>query len=103
MDVYFSIAKGNFRQNSRFGGCGNWVSGIPCGLKSCCKFEASNLNEGNMGVWRQLAEYFYIKKRDPKAPHSKWMGYMHGINRISLFMFLVALIIIFVKMIFFRK
>src|SRR5688572_12556404 len=74
-----------------------------CGLKSCCKFEASNLNEGIMGVWRQLAEYFYIKKRDPRAPHSKWMGYMHGINRISLFMFLVALIIIFVKMIFFRK
>jgi hypothetical protein len=73
------------------------------GLKSCCKFEASNLNEGNMGVWRQLAEYFYIKKRDPKAPHSKWMGYMHGINRISLFMFIIALIIIFVRMIFFRK
>ena len=56
-----------------------------------------------MGVWRQLAEYFYIKKRDPKAPHSKWMGYMHVINRISLFMFLIALIIIFVRMIFFRK
>lgn len=56
-----------------------------------------------MGLWRQLAEYFYIKKRDPDAPHTKWMRYMHGINRISIFMFLIALIIIFIKMIFFRK
>src|SRR5687768_10444144 len=97
----FRLLKAISGKTEVFGDCGNWVPGA-CGLKSCCKFEASDLNVGRMGVWRQLAEYFYIKKRDPKAPHSKWMGYMHGINRISLFMFLVALIIIFVKMIFFR-
>lgn len=56
-----------------------------------------------MGVWRQLAEYFYIKKRDPRAPHTQWMKYMHGINRISLFMFLVALIIIILKLFVFKK
>ncbi|WP_162915715.1 DUF6728 family protein [Paraflavitalea soli] len=56
-----------------------------------------------MGVLRQLAEYFYIKKRDPNAPHTKWMQYMHGINRISLFMFLVGLIIIILKLFVFRK
>ena len=56
-----------------------------------------------MGVLRQIAEYLYIKKRDPNAPHSKWMQYMHGINRISIFMFLAALIIILVRFIFFRK
>jgi hypothetical protein len=56
-----------------------------------------------MGVWRQLAEYFYIKKRDPKAPHTRWMQYMHGINRISLFMFLLALVIIILKLFVFRK
>lgn len=56
-----------------------------------------------MGVLRQLAEYFYLRKRDPNAPHTKWMKYMHGINRISLFMFLVALVIIFLKLVIFRK
>jgi hypothetical protein len=56
-----------------------------------------------MGFLRQLAEYLYIKKRDPDAPHSKWMQYMHGINRISIFMFLFALIVIIIKQIFFRR
>lgn len=56
-----------------------------------------------MGVWRQLAEYFYIKKRDPKAPHTRWMQYMHGINRISLFMFIAALIIIILKLFILKK
>jgi hypothetical protein len=50
-----------------------------------------------MGIGRQLAEYFYIRKRDPKAPHTKWMSYMHGINRITIFMFLAGLIFIFVR------
>jgi hypothetical protein len=56
-----------------------------------------------MGVLRQLAEYFYLRKRDPNAPHTKWMKYMHGINRISLFVFIVALVIIFLKLVVFRK
>lgn len=56
-----------------------------------------------MSVLRQLAEYFYLRKRDPNAPHTKWMRYMHGINRLSLFMFLVALIIIFLRLVVFRK
>ncbi|WP_276480219.1 DUF6728 family protein [Paraflavitalea pollutisoli] len=56
-----------------------------------------------MGVLRQLAEYFYIKKRDPNAPHTQWMKYMHGINRISLFMFLVAAIIVLLKLFVFKR
>lgn len=56
-----------------------------------------------MGVWRQLAEYLYIKKRDPSAPRTKWMRYMHGINRLSLIMFLIALIIIIVKLFIIKK
>lgn len=55
-----------------------------------------------MGFLRQIAEYFYLKKRDPNAPNTQWMKYMHGINRISIFMFLVALLIIIIKLIFFR-
>lgn len=56
-----------------------------------------------MGILKQLAEYLYIKKRDPNAPDSKWMRYMHGINRISLLMFLVALIVIAIKLFLHKK
>ena len=50
-----------------------------------------------MGIFRQIAEYLYIKKRDPNAPHTPWMKYMHGMNRISLLMFLAALVFMLVK------
>lgn len=55
-----------------------------------------------MGFLRQVAEYFYLKKRDPDAPNTQWMKYMHGINRISIFMFLMAILIMIIKLIFFR-
>lgn len=52
-----------------------------------------------MGVWRQIAEYLYIKKRDPNAPHTQWMKYMHGMNRLSIFIFVIALIIMIIKLV----
>ncbi|HEY5405659.1 MAG TPA: DUF6728 family protein [Ginsengibacter sp.] len=52
-----------------------------------------------MGVWRQIQEYLWIKKRDPDAPHSKWIGYMHGMNRLSILLFLLALIIMIIRLI----
>ncbi|HEV9037757.1 MAG TPA: DUF6728 family protein [Puia sp.] len=55
-----------------------------------------------MGVWRQIQEYFYIRKRDPDAPNTQWMRYMHGINRISIFMFLIGLIVLIVRLLFFK-
>ncbi len=55
-----------------------------------------------MGVLRQIAEYLYLKKRDPNSPNSQWMKYMHGINRISIFMFLTGLIVIIIRLLFFR-
>jgi hypothetical protein len=55
-----------------------------------------------MGVLKQVAEYLYIKKRDPNDKPSQWMKYMHGINRLSIILFLIALIIIAVKL-FLRK
>lgn len=57
------------------------------------------LNVVTMGVLKQLAEYLYLKKKDPNAPTSQWMRYMHGINRISILMFLAALIIMTIKLI----
>jgi hypothetical protein len=52
-----------------------------------------------MGILKQLAEYLYIKKRDPNDERTQWMKYMHGMNRISVFMFLIALIVILVKLV----
>ena len=51
-----------------------------------------------MGVWKQISEYLYLKKKDPDRPNSKWIGYMHGINRISIFIFLLCLIILAIKL-----
>lgn len=56
-----------------------------------------------MGVWRQIAEYLYIKKKDPNQPRTKWMKYMHGINRLSILMFLVAMVILLLKLFVFKK
>jgi hypothetical protein len=56
-----------------------------------------------MGIWRQIEEYFFIKKRDPNAPNTQWMRYMHGINRISIFMFLAGIIILLLKLFVFKK
>lgn len=52
-----------------------------------------------MGILRQVAEYLYLRKKDPDAPKSKFVKYMHGINRISILLFIVALVIIAVKLI----
>jgi hypothetical protein len=51
-----------------------------------------------MGVWNQIAEYLYLKKKDPNRPKSKWIGYMHGINRISLLIFILCLLILAIKL-----
>lgn len=52
-----------------------------------------------MGIWKQIAEYLYIRKRDPNEPRTQWMKYMHGMNRISLIMFLVAVLIIITRLV----
>jgi hypothetical protein len=51
-----------------------------------------------MGVWTQIAEYLYLKKKDPNRPKSKWIGYMHGINRLSLLIFILCLVILAFKL-----
>jgi hypothetical protein len=56
-----------------------------------------------MGVLRQIAEYLYLKKRDPRAPNTQWLRYMHGINRVSIFMFLAGLIIILIRFFFLKR
>ena len=51
-----------------------------------------------MGVLKQIAEYLYIRKPDPDRPKTSFVKYMHGINRISILLFLLALIIMLVKL-----
>ena len=52
-----------------------------------------------MGVLRQIAEYLYIKKRDPNQEKTQWIKYMHRINRISIFVFLFALLVMLVRLV----
>jgi hypothetical protein len=51
-----------------------------------------------MSVWKQLAEYLYLRKPDPNRPKTNFVKYMHGINRLSLILFIVALIILAIKL-----
>jgi hypothetical protein len=51
-----------------------------------------------MGVLKQIAEYLYLRKPDPNRPKSQWVKYMHGINRLSLILFILALIILAIKL-----
>jgi hypothetical protein len=51
-----------------------------------------------MGILKQLAEYLYLRKPDPDRPNSQWVKYMHGINRISILLFLAAMIILVIKL-----
>lgn len=74
----------------------------------CCYRLSTNLTfaeptvklvvRANMGIFKQLAEYLYLRKKDPDAPHTPWMKYMHGMNRLSIMIFLVALVIIIFKL-----
>jgi hypothetical protein len=50
-----------------------------------------------MGIWKQVAEYLYLKKKDPNAPDSSWLRKMHGINRISILLFAFALLVMLVR------
>ncbi|MFN5423510.1 MAG: DUF6728 family protein [bacterium] len=51
-----------------------------------------------MSVLKQIATYLYLRKKDPDTPDSSWVKYMHGINRISLLLFLFAIIVIIVRL-----
>jgi hypothetical protein len=50
-----------------------------------------------MGILRQIGEYLFLVKRDPKAERTTMMKYMHGMNRISLIVFLIGLIVILMR------
>ncbi|ACU64457.1 hypothetical protein SAMN05428949_4415 [Chitinophaga sp. YR627] len=49
-------------------------------------------------IWQQILRYLYIGKKDPSAPQGRYVSMMHGMNRISIIVFLIALIIMLVKL-----
>jgi hypothetical protein len=52
-----------------------------------------------MGVWKQVAEYLWLRKKDPNTPRTQWIGYMHGMNRLSILLFLVAIIVMIIRLV----
>jgi len=50
-----------------------------------------------MGIWNQIAQYLFIRKRDSKEKPGFNLRLMHGMNRISIFVFLLALLFLLVK------
>jgi hypothetical protein len=50
-----------------------------------------------MKFLRQIGEYLFIVKRDPNQERTGMMKAMHGMNRLSLLMFLVALLVMLFK------
>ena len=52
-----------------------------------------------MGIWRQIGEYLWIVKKDPARPRSQMTRAMHFINRLTILLFLLAMIILFIQLI----
>lgn len=52
-----------------------------------------------MKFLRQIGEYLFIVKRDPKVERTTMTKAMHGMNRLSLFMFLIGLLVMLFKLV----
>ncbi|WP_317042874.1 DUF6728 family protein [Chitinophaga arvensicola] len=50
-------------------------------------------------IWQQILRYLYIGKKDPNAPKTRYVAMMHGMNRISLLLFIIAVIIMVIRLI----
>jgi hypothetical protein len=50
-------------------------------------------------MWKQILTYFYLRKRDPNEPRNINIALMHGMNRISIIVFFIAVIIMIVRLI----
>ncbi len=50
-----------------------------------------------MSILKQIGQYLYLVKKDPNDKPTQWMSYMHGINRISILLFLFAMVFILIR------
>jgi hypothetical protein len=44
-------------------------------------------------MWKQILTYLYLRKRDANEPRNINIKFMHGMNRISLIMFLIGIVV----------
>ncbi len=51
-----------------------------------------------MSILKQVAEYLYLKKKDDSVPRSSFLKAMHGINRLSILLFLFAMIVLLIRL-----
>jgi uncharacterized membrane protein YhfC len=51
-----------------------------------------------MSILKQIGQYLYLVKKDPNQQNTEWMKYMHGINRISILLFLFAMVVLVIRM-----
>ncbi len=51
-----------------------------------------------MSIRDQILTYLYLKKRNPKDPHNTNIRLMHGMNRISIFIFLIAVVVMIIRL-----
>jgi len=51
-----------------------------------------------MGIFKQIAEYLYLKKRDPNEERTQFMKMMDGMNRLSIFIFLFGILVVLFKL-----
>jgi len=51
-----------------------------------------------MGILKQIGQYLFIVKKDPNDKPTQWTKYMHRINRLSIILFLLALIFLAIKL-----
>ena len=51
-----------------------------------------------MEVWKKILGYITFKKRDPNDPSNFNLKMMHGINKVSIIMFLIGVIVLIIKL-----
>lgn len=50
-----------------------------------------------MEIWKKIVGYITFRKSDPDAPNNFNLRMMHGINKISILMFLLGVIYLIVR------
>ncbi|WP_341838125.1 DUF6728 family protein [Chitinophaga pollutisoli] len=51
-------------------------------------------------IWNQVLQYLFIRKRDKSEQLNTNTKLMHGMNRISILMFLIAILVMLYRLIF---
>lgn len=49
-------------------------------------------------MWKQILTYLYLRKRDVNEPRNINIRMMHGMNRISIIVFFIAIIVMIVRL-----